>query len=537
MSGPGRGDKDETLPTREAETPGSGAEPRPPRLTPPPRVETVRPVIPPGLGGAGLGARERGRGLRALILPGLVALLLLAAVAVALVLPRLVRTEGAAGIETTPPLDEVEEEASGETSLPARARDAGEDSDPAPKGLAEQALSRALELRRSLESRRVDDWGGEEYATAKETLARADELLKTGDHAGAAGAYGEAVQILGVLEARAPDVFLGTLEEGRAALAAGESRRAREAFGLAAALAPQNEVARSGLRRAEVLDQVLALVSEGERAERSGRLSEAEERYLRAVSLDPLSPRAQTSLARARAALSDDAFARSMSEGLEALGAGDYAAAESALRRADSLRPGSTQVADALQQLDQERTLQAIVEHRARALEHESREDWRSALAQYRAILEKDASVRFAQEGEARCAARAEMSESLAYHLAHPERLGTDEVLAEAMVLLEEAEAVDPAGPRHRQEVAELRALIEASAALVRVTLVSDSETEVTVYRVGRLGKFDRRRLELRPGTYTVVGKRKGYRDVRLTLVVPRGGSPEPLEVSCKERI
>jgi len=44
---------------------------------------------------------------------------------------------------------------------------------------------------------------------------------------------------------------------------------------------------------------------------------------------------------------------------------------------------------------------------------------------------------------------------------------------------------------------------------------VSDNLTEVSVYRVGRLGRFTAQELLLRPGRYTVVGTREGYKDVR----------------------
>ncbi len=57
------------------------------------------------------------------------------------------------------------------------------------------------------------------------------------------------------------------------------------------------------------------------------------------------------------------------------------------------------------------------------------------------------------------------------------------------------------------------------------------------VYRVGKIGKYDRHDLVLRPGTYTVVGTRKGYRDVRVKLVVATGRPPEPIVVRCEERI
>ena len=69
------------------------------------------------------------------------------------------------------------------------------------------------------------------------------------------------------------------------------------------------------------------------------------------------------------------------------------------------------------------------------------------------------------------------------------------------------------------------------------MTLRSDGETEITLYQVGRLGRFDTQRIMLRPGRYTVVGSRPGYRDVRREFEVLAGRPPGPIDVRCQEPI
>ena len=48
---------------------------------------------------------------------------------------------------------------------------------------------------------------------------------------------------------------------------------------------------------------------------------------------------------------------------------------------------------------------------------------------------------------------------------------------------------------------------------------------------------FKEKTLELRPGTYVVVGTRKGYRDTRVTLEVAAGRTGEPVGVRCEEAL
>jgi hypothetical protein len=72
----------------------------------------------------------------------------------------------------------------------------------------------------------------------------------------------------------------------------------------------------------------------------------------------------------------------------------------------------------------------------------------------------------------------------------------------------------------------------------MRVALASDNLTEVTIHRVGRLGTFERKDMELLPGRYTVVGVRPGYRDVRRQLdLLPGREAPPPLTIRCEEPI
>ncbi|MDX1572357.1 MAG: hypothetical protein R3200_17885 [Xanthomonadales bacterium] len=67
--------------------------------------------------------------------------------------------------------------------------------------------------------------------------------------------------------------------------------------------------------------------------------------------------------------------------------------------------------------------------------------------------------------------------------------------------------------------------------------LVSDNSCNVVVYKVARLGSFDQRELTLKPGQYTAVGTRDGYRDVRKEFLVPAGKTPPPVVLKCEDPV
>ena len=59
----------------------------------------------------------------------------------------------------------------------------------------------------------------------------------------------------------------------------------------------------------------------------------------------------------------------------------------------------------------------------------------------------------------------------------------------------------------------------------------------MSITRVGDLGVFSSRELTLRPGSYTIIGTRDGFRDVRRELRIAPGQREAALTVECTERI
>ena len=228
-------------------------------------------------------------------------------------------------------------------------------------------------------------------------------------------------------------------------------------------------------------------------------------------------------------------FDTAVSEGLAALDRGAPAQARAAFARAEALRPGTEVVKDGLFRSEAALRAEALDGHRSRGQAAEAAEDWRAALREYEAALQLEPAVRFAAEGAARSSLRADASDRLDGYLRRPDRLAADEVAREAEIALDRASEIQAPGPKLRRQIEELRAHLGAAATAVTVRLLSDERTDVTVLRVGPLGRFREKALELRPGSYVVVGTRSGYRDARRTLVVAPGRSPEPLTVRCEE--
>jgi hypothetical protein len=118
-----------------------------------------------------------------------------------------------------------------------------------------------------------------------------------------------------------------------------------------------------------------------------------------------------------------------------------------------------------------------------------------------------------------------------------PERLESAAPLANAGRLLEALKGLPDSGPVLDRKLAALARLIAQASTPVAVVLHSDEQTDVTLYKVGRFGRFSQRQLQLLPGRYTAVGARAGYRDVRVEFRVAPGVSAGPIMIRCEERI
>jgi Protein kinase domain len=386
-------------------------------------------------------------------------------------------------------------------------------------------------------ARAAEQWGGEDFRRANDELAAGDKDYEAREYASAKQHFAALDPLLDSMEKRAGTVLAEQLKAGAKALDEGRSADARAAFELAGKIDVGNKVAAQGLKRAGTLDQVLALLATGEQSEKQSNMAGALENFRKVLALDPEMTRARDGMARIESRLAGDAFASSMARGYSALAAADYSKAREAFEAARKIRPDAPEIQQALRQIEQEQRTRVISAKLEKAQELEQQEKWAEALKEYRAVLELDSTIAGGNEGVARTSPRASLDEQLELYLTQPERLFSQPVRAAARETLARATAVSQPGPVLQRQIATLNQWLVRADKPVPVAIQSDNVTQVTIYRVGALGAFDRRSLELVPGSYTVVGTRPGYRDVRREIQVTPGATLEPVVIRCEDRI
>jgi serine/threonine protein kinase len=401
----------------------------------------------------------------------------------------------------------------------------------------EVVLGGLLSKMNTLEERAVQRWGALRFRQAQAVYAEGDDAYLARDYSLATQKYEQATTIVEPLLEEVDKVFAKTLSDAQTALEDADTIEALRLFELAVAISPGNSVAQAGYMRAKNLGEVLSLTDRGLAYENELELDAARQSFERAIELDPEWQPAQVGLTRVLGTINQMEFDSRMTEGLIAVEEGDYPAARAAFRMAQTLMPDSPEPADGLMQVDQGLRLDRIVALERQAGSEEQNEQWEVAVETYTRILEIDGDLVFAQQGLSRAKEMSALHARLKGYIEKPDSLSAPSTMSKATSLVVDITRMSSIGPRLAKQRDQLSRLLKRAATPLAVELVSDNATDVSIYRIGKLGSFHSREIKLRPGTYVAVGSRAGYRDVRLEFRVSPELESGPVVVRCEETI
>jgi len=394
-----------------------------------------------------------------------------------------------------------------------------------------------LQKQAEAEAANVTAWGGQAYGEAQALATECERRLQENQYLSARGSCTAAIDSLDHLMASRAARLEEAITAGQQALVQGNAEVAAEHFQKALTIDSTDDRAITGGHRAAQLPEVLRFMQEGQALENAGDTEAALQSYNQAVALDPEFPPARQRLEQLRASIAGQQFQKSMSKALQELAAGRLSAASSSLHKAEAIRPGDRAVRDLKRQLAEAQLAGKLRALQQAAEQHEKSEHWSEALASCEQALALDPLAAFAVSCKERTSLRIKLDQRLKAILSKPDRLFDDGPLNEARQRLNQAMAITPRGPVLSTQVDQLSRLISEAEAEVEVIIRSDGLTDIVVYHVGRLGRFQEKRLVLRTGNYTATGSREGFRDVRKTLKVRPSSDKRVFTLRCEEPI
>lgn len=401
---------------------------------------------------------------------------------------------------------------------------------------AQKQLAEFVELQIELEENmQVGAWGKVSYDEAKDLAALGDEQFVKEQFQKSIASYESATAELEALMERGQRLLEESIEKGTAALTARDQARAEEAFALAESIAPDDPRVADGKARAALLPEISTLMRQGRNQELAENWSAAAETYEQVESLDPSTNGLEQAMQRVAEGRRQTHLNRLLSQGFNHLDAERFEDARSAFQEVLALEPGNAVAEGGLEQVIKRSDIARIKTLKEQADAAAAAERWDEAATLYTQVLEVDPTIQFAQSGRARAREQQRTGAALSKIIESPERLSSDKLYREAREILARAEALEPRGSRLASQIEDVGAILETYANPVAVVLRSDNQTEVTLSTVGTLGSFEEKRLELRPGAYTVIGSRDGCRDVREQIVVRP--NMNPVDIRCVDTL
>jgi len=179
----------------------------------------------------------------------------------------------------------------------------------------------------------------------------------------------------------------------------------------------------------------------------------------------------------------------------------------------------------------------AIATHLKSAAKSVNKEDWRTAIKSYKAVLSIDSTHQQAQKGLQQSSTIFELLNKMARLLEKPLRVADNEVQKYADSLLEKSKP-------HLSESSKLLVINNELSNLVTkvktkrgVRFLSDGKTTIRIQGVGFIQPTRDKTIQLYPGQYKVFAKCKQRKEMINDITVPIDGQSKTVKVGCGERI
>lgn len=401
---------------------------------------------------------------------------------------------------------------------------------------AEQDLKTFVELQLKLEeSMSVGEWGQGSYDAALDLAAQGDAAFLAENFDTAISTYSAAAEGLANLIQTGEALVASKLTEGAKALIARQPVDALQSFDAAISISSASKAALAGRERALLLPEVIRLERQARNQELAQDWSGARASYEEIFKLDPETSGLDQRLADVSAGSDELSVKAQLTTAFAALESRNYPLAKKSFNAALSIDPSNSVAAGGLEQIRQETEIGKIGQLEQRASTAANQENWQQAIEQYNKALAIDSNIAFARLGLGQAEQQLRTFAVLERIVANPDKLSSDKLLKDGQRVVDEAKQLSQQGPKLRNKLQAVQALLVAYSTPVEVTIHSDAQTQVVLSSVGELGSFSNKTVSLRPGAYTLIGSRDGCRDIREKITV-RPGMP-PLDIRCREQL
>lgn len=378
----------------------------------------------------------------------------------------------------------------------------------------------------------------EKYDEAFQSASEGSAFLETGSFTPALQRLEEASAQLDEVQVSIKEFIRSNAAKGHRFIAQGKGEEAIAAFEAILEIDPDNEDAIKMKDRAAVANRVFGLLQEASQKEKGEDLEGALALFQEAFSIDSQSAKAQSGIARVRSKIEERDFNYYYGVATSAESDGRYETAIENYELALKIFPKRTDIETAIEKAIAEKHQNDIVSRITRAYDYERQFAWEEARDLYKELVNMEPDLQEAKDGLLRAG---RMIRSILRYEKLLEVAKSEAKRAEfqlAIRTFDKAMQSKPAYLELTPEGERLREFLRLQSQPVPVVFISDEATWVSVQGPSQRKpeKVREATYNLMPGEYFVIGRKKGYRDVRMKLSIRAGRSQPPVTVICDRK-
>lgn len=390
-------------------------------------------------------------------------------------------------------------------------------------------------------------WAQEDYEIALVFGQKADNFKNKKEYKNSEELYKKAIEKIDEILVKKEQILNQFINQGTDLLDEDKLKQAKSVFIKAQAIDNKNKLVIRSLERISNRDKVIGLYNQSIELEKNNELDEAIKLLQKILIIEPEFSKINGKLTALKEKKTGRDLNKLISQILEALDKNNLKLANKQIKIAKKMN-STDPVIEELEirikdnnKIEQIKKLQKVVRKQIR------NEQWKNARNTYQKILTLDPDVSSAIVGREKAVAYIYLNKLIDDIILKPERLQNEQILEKSKKNLkfinnelqqkENLYFSKIKTPELNKKISSAEKIIKDASISINITIKSDNETEIVIYKVGKLGRFVEKNLKLRPGQYTIVGSKDGYRDFRKTVKITAADQMLLINVYCREKI
>ena len=397
------------------------------------------------------------------------------------------------------------------------------------------------------EKHRLTIWAKDDYEIALVLEQQADNYKNKKQYKNSENYYKKAIEKIDEIFTKKQQIFNQLVNQGTALLNDEKLQQAELLFIKAQVIDKENKLIIRSLERIDNRNKVNILYDQSIDQEKNDELDEAVKLLEKALIIEPEFIKINKKLTELKEKKLKKYFNKTISEILEALDINDLTVAEKKLNLAKKINSTDPIIEELEIRITEKNINYKIKRLQKIARNQVKNEQWYKAKKTYQKILTLDPDVSSAIVFRERAVAYIYLNKLLNDIILKPERLRNEQVLEKSkknlLFINNELQKKENIyfsklkTPDLNKKILSAEKIIKDASRYINVTIKSDNETEIIIYKVEKLGKIIEKVIKLRPGQYTIVGSREGYRDFRKTIKITAADQMVLVNVYCREKI